>query len=139
MERTGSGIYASHYYPKLGPYDSQDPNVVESHLLLMNVAGVDGVLIDWYEWQGTNGDIDSLLRGSNVLVAQIDTMGLEFGVVLEDSFAGNIDQTKAYIAYLRQNYFTHPSYIRDEVYFALQLHHAGTRVRFRNVEVRALP
>src|SRR5689334_4515096 len=39
---------ASHSYPLVGPYDSADPDVLEYHTLLMKVAGIDGVVADWY-------------------------------------------------------------------------------------------
>ena len=39
---------ASHYRPLIGPYDSGDPDVLEYHALLMKLAGIDGVIIDWY-------------------------------------------------------------------------------------------
>src|SRR5437867_7906802 len=39
---------ASHYFPLLGLYDSDDPNTLECHALLMKLAGIDGVFIDWY-------------------------------------------------------------------------------------------
>ena len=104
---------ASHYYPQIGPYDSSDPDVIEYHLLLMKLSGVDGVLIDWYGVQGTNGDIGTLLTSSNDLVAKMDDFGMEFAVVLEDRFSANINQAKANVAYLRDNYFINPQYIRQ--------------------------
>ena len=39
---------ASHYHPTIGPYDSRDPDVIEYHALLMRVAGIDGIAVDWY-------------------------------------------------------------------------------------------
>lgn len=39
---------AAKLYPAIGPYDSGDPDVLEYHLLLMKLAGIDGVVIDWY-------------------------------------------------------------------------------------------
>ena len=103
---------ASHYYPIIGPYDSSDPDVIEYHLLLMKYSGVDGVLIDWYGVQGTNGDVAQLLSNSNAIVDQVDDVGLEFGVVLEDRFSANVSQAQANVAYLRDNYFNKPEYIR---------------------------
>ena len=44
VDATGKRQIASHYYPKIGPYASSDPDVIEYHLLLMKYAGVDGVL-----------------------------------------------------------------------------------------------
>lgn len=34
-------------YPLIGPYDSNDPDVIEYQLLTMKLAGIDGVIIDW--------------------------------------------------------------------------------------------
>ena len=112
VDSEGRRQIASHYYPKIGPYASSDADVIEYHLLLMKMAGVDGVLIDWYGVQGTNGDIVSLLNNSNALINQVDDFGLEFGVVMEDRFAANVGQTEANVAYLRDNYFNKPEYIR---------------------------
>lgn len=39
---------ASKLYPVIGPYDSAAEDVIEYHLLHMKVAGIDGVIIDWY-------------------------------------------------------------------------------------------
>lgn len=39
---------ASWYYPLAGPYDSADPAVLEYHVLLMKLSGIDGVIADWY-------------------------------------------------------------------------------------------
>lgn len=45
---TGRRQIASHYYPLAGPYDSADPAILEYHVLLMKLAGLDGVIADWY-------------------------------------------------------------------------------------------
>ncbi|MEZ5433855.1 MAG: hypothetical protein R3F31_22355 [Verrucomicrobiales bacterium] len=37
---------ASHDYPLIGPYDSGDSDVLECQVLLMKIAGIDGVIID---------------------------------------------------------------------------------------------
>jgi Glycosyl hydrolase family 99 len=112
VDATGKRQIASHYYPKIGPYASRDADVIEYHLLLMKLSGVDGVLIDWYGVQGTNGDINDLLTSSNAIANRVDNVGLEFGVVLEDRFSANIGQAKANVAYLHENYFNKPDYIR---------------------------
>ena len=70
VDATGKRQIASHYYPKIGPYASSDADVIEYHLLLMKLSGVDGVMIDWYGVQGTNGDIGNLLTSSNAIVDQ---------------------------------------------------------------------
>jgi hypothetical protein len=121
QDANGKRQIASHFYPLIGPYASSDPDVIEYHLLLMKLSGVDGVMIDWYGVKGTNGDIDSLLKNSNAAVAKVDDFGLKFAVVLEDRFSrvaeGNpnpdIDAARANMAYLRDNYFKNANYIRQ--------------------------
>ena len=120
VDATGKRQIASNYYPKIGPYDSNDPDVIEYHLLLMKMAGIDGVLIDWYGVQGANGDVGSLLTNSNAIVDLVDDYDMEFGVVLEDRFSTNgingtpnIGMAEANVAYLRDNYFNNPNYIRE--------------------------
>jgi hypothetical protein len=112
VDATGKRQIASHYYPKIGAYQSNDADVIEYHMLLMKYAGVDGVMIDWYGVQGTNGDIGRLLTNSNAVVDRIGNYGLDFSVVLEDRFSANIGQAKANVAYLKNNYFNRPEYIR---------------------------
>ncbi len=112
VDASGKRQIASHYYPKIGAYQSNDPDVIEYHLLLMKLSGVDGVMIDWYGVQGTNGDINRLLTNSNAVVDRMDDVGLDFSVVMEDRFSANINQAKANVAYLRDNYFNKPDYTR---------------------------
>jgi hypothetical protein len=105
---------ASHFYPLIGPYDSREPAVIQYHMLLMKYAGVDGLLINWYGEKGTNGDINSLLESSNAIIAQTKSTGMKFSVVMEDRFAGTIDDTKANLAYLDSKYYTNSQYIQHE-------------------------
>jgi hypothetical protein len=120
VDASGKRQIASHYYPKIGPYDSTDPNVIEYHLLLMKYSGIDGPMIDWYGVQGANGDVDSLLTASNAIINKVGNYGLQFGVVAEDNFWTNsisdptpdINKAKTNMNYLRDNYFNNPSYIR---------------------------
>jgi hypothetical protein len=78
----------------------------------MKLSGVDGVLINWYGVEGTNGDVASLLNNSNALIDRVDDFGLQFGVVMEDRFSASIGQAQANVAYLRDNYFNNSQYIR---------------------------
>jgi hypothetical protein len=120
VDASGKRQIASHYYPKIGPYDSTDADVIEYHSLLMKYSGIDGALVDWYGVQGANGDVGSLLTASNAFVNKVGNFGLGFGVVAEDNFwtvsIGNttpdINKAKANVAYLRDNYFNQPNYIR---------------------------
>ena len=108
----GQREIASHFYPLIGPYSSRDPIIIEYHLLLMKIAGADGILIDWYGVEGINGDIDNLLVNSNSIVSRTPEFGMDFAVVLEDRFAQSVADVSTNVAYLRDNYFDLPNYIR---------------------------
>lgn len=108
----GQRQIASHYYPLIGPYASRNKEVIEYHLLLIKLAGIDGILIDWYGTVGSNGDVKDLLKSSDSIVARTGEFGLEFGVVLEDRFSRSKDDVKANFAYLKNNYFNRSEYIR---------------------------
>lgn len=103
---------ASHYYPLIGPYASRDHDVIEYHMLLMKLSGIDGVLINWYGVSGSNGDINDLLKSSDSIVSHVDDYGLQFGVIMEDRFSRSISDVKANMDYLKNNYFNKPEYIR---------------------------
>lgn len=74
---------ASHYYPLIGPYDSNDPHVLECHVLLMKFAGIDGAIIDWYGIQD-HRDYAAIHRNTNHLIAYIKKAGLSFAICYED-------------------------------------------------------
>jgi glycosyl hydrolase family 99/dockerin type I repeat protein len=112
VDATGKRQIASHYYPKIGPYDSTDPNVLEYHMLLMKYSGVDGLAIDWYGQAGTNGDVGSLLTASNAIVNKTANYGLQFSVVLEDRFASGVNDVKTNMNYLKNNYFNKSNYTK---------------------------
>jgi len=80
---SGERQIASWYYPLIGPYDSSDPAVLEYHVLLMKLAGVDGVIVDWY------GSSDFLDYGINnqatlKLFQCVRNAGLKFSICYED-------------------------------------------------------
>jgi len=104
----------AHYHPLIGPYDGGDTSVLEYHLLLMKLSGIDGVMIDWYGKTGTNGDVTPLFNTSNALIAQTPNVGLKFGLVMEDNFWGTTLATYAQPNgnYAVANLFTNPQYIK---------------------------
>ena len=114
---------ASHYHPIIGPYDSADPDVLEYHGFLMKLAGIDGVVVDWY------GTVDYLDYGINhrntaLFLDQAGRTGLDFAVCYEDETiprlikAGRLDAGKRVdharheISWLAENWFARPSYLK---------------------------
>jgi hypothetical protein len=79
----GKPAIASHYHPLIGPYDSGDAAVLEYHLLLMKLAGIDGVIVDWY---GTSVLLDypMIHRRTGALFLSAAELGLEVGICYED-------------------------------------------------------
>ncbi|WP_207432263.1 T9SS type A sorting domain-containing protein [Sabulibacter ruber] len=112
VDANGKRQIAAHFYPLIGPYASRDKDVIEYHLLLMKLSGIDGVLINWYGTQGSNADVNDLLTSSNAIVSYVDDFGMQFGVIMEDRFSRNIEDAKANLRYLKNNYFNKPQYIR---------------------------
>ena len=93
-DATGRRKIASHYYPLIGPYDSADPHVLEYHALLMKVAGVDGVIADWYGNEDFN-DYAMIHRRTAALFEVLERRELKFAVCYEDRILKTlIDQGK---------------------------------------------
>lgn len=74
---------ASQHYPIIGPYDSNDPDVLTYHLQTIKLAGIDGLIIDWY---GTDDYYDYAMihRNTQHLVKHIKKAGLKFIICYED-------------------------------------------------------
>ena len=81
--KEGKRLLASHYRPLLGPYDSNDPDVLECQALLMKFSGVDGVIVDWYGKNDFN-DYAAIHRNAVHLVKYLKRAGLSFAVCYED-------------------------------------------------------
>ena len=74
---------ASKLSPTIGPYDSSDTSVLEYHLLLMKLAGIDGIIIDWYGLTDVN-DYAELHRNTTLLIDMAGPLGLEVAICYED-------------------------------------------------------
>ncbi|MAF11298.1 hypothetical protein CMK11_12675 [Candidatus Poribacteria bacterium] len=74
---------ASHHYPAIGPYDSTDPDLLSYHFLLMKVAGVDGVIIDWYGAEDIH-DYAFINRATGAAIDAAAAFGLQYAICYED-------------------------------------------------------
>ena len=116
VDASGKRQIAAHYYPLIGPYDSADRDVIEYHLLLMKLSGIDGVLIDWYGAHEVR-DYGGNRRNAEVLIARLHEVGLDFAMVYEDftaEFAADsaLVAAQADLRYARDRYFSHERYVR---------------------------
>ena len=120
VDEDGRRQIAAHYYPLIGPYSSSDPDLIEYHLLLMKLSGIDGVLIDWY---GAHDVFDYRpnKRNAEALIDRFDEVGLEFGIVYEEFTAAHVAEAEGMgsaieaaqvdLRYMQSEYFAHDRYI----------------------------
>jgi len=123
INATGEREIASWYYPLIGPYDSSDPAVLEYHVLLMKLAGIDGVIVDWY------GSADFMDYGLNnqatlKLLQFTRKAGLKFSICYEDqtiqhlidghylAASNAVLQAQQEMLYLQNHFFSDASYLR---------------------------
>ncbi|MCP4889760.1 MAG: hypothetical protein GY904_24530 [Planctomycetaceae bacterium] len=119
----GKRQIASKYYPLIGPYDSGDPNVLEYHLLLMKLAGIDGVIVDWYGLTNFN-DYAILHRNTTRMLQQCERLKMKFVICYEDQTipalvkgnrltpANRVSHAATEIKWLNKYWFQSPSYVR---------------------------
>jgi hypothetical protein len=123
IDASGERQIASWYHPLIGPYDSADPVVLEYHVLLMKLAGVDGVIVDWY---GRDNHLDYAINNerSAGIFKFTRKAGLKFALCYEDRTVlqqitdGALAATNAIahaqqtMLYVQSNYFGNPAYLR---------------------------
>ena len=80
VHANGERDIASPDYPLTGPYDSSDPDAVEYQLLLMRLAGFDGVVVDW-DGRRLNPYRHQALMD---LLPHLDTFGMKLIVCMEE-------------------------------------------------------
>lgn len=73
----------SHYHPLIGTYDSTDAAVLECQLLQMKMAGVDGVIVDWYGI-GKAADYSSNHDATKAMFEAASRLGMKFAACYED-------------------------------------------------------
>ena len=83
IKKNGQREIASHQYPLIGPYDSNDPDALVCQVLLMKLAGINGVIIDWYGIKPFR-DYSTIHRNTKHLIKYIKRAGLEFAICYED-------------------------------------------------------
>ncbi|MCH2061777.1 MAG: glycoside hydrolase family 71/99-like protein [Verrucomicrobiales bacterium] len=121
--REGKRLLASHYRPLIGPYDSNDPDVLECQVLLMKLSGIDGVIVDWYGKNDFN-DYAAIHRNAVHLVQYLKRAGLNFAVCYEDRTVGQMIKGGALKAedavlhgrdtlrWLQANWFNREAYLK---------------------------
>jgi hypothetical protein len=117
----GTREIAASKYPLIGPYDSNDPAVLDCHVLLMKFAGVDGAIIDWYGIEAFR-DYEMLHRNTLHFIKHLKKAGLSFAICYEDQTvkhmvaekfikpAAAVAQGEEVMRWMDKNWFSDPSY-----------------------------
>jgi hypothetical protein len=120
---SGKRQIASWYYPLIGPYDSLDPAVLEYHVLLMKLAGADGVAVNWYGTEHFN-DYAIINQRTLALLNYTRKAGLKFCLCYEDqtipleidgghlTASAAISHAQQTMLYAQRIYFSDLSYLR---------------------------
>lgn len=124
-QNNGRREIASQFYPIIGPYDSGDLAVIEYHLLLMKLAGIDGVVVDWYG-RADCYDYKKLHENVVLLVNMVEKYQMKFLICYEDQsinalvdqevipHASRVSQATNELKWLAENWFQRDSYARLE-------------------------
>ena len=74
---------ASHDYPLIDLYDSGDPHALECQVQQMKLAGIDGVIVDWYGIKKFY-DYATIHQNTLRLIEFLKRAGLRFAICYED-------------------------------------------------------
>jgi len=123
LTAAGKRDIASWYYPLIGPYDSADPAVLEYHVLLMKLSGIDGVIVDWYGMDNY-ADYAGIEQRTAALLYYTRKAGLAFSLCYEDQTVQHeidggfikasdaVARARQTLLYAQAHYFTDPTYFR---------------------------
>lgn len=116
---------ASHDYPLIGLYDTRDPDALECQVLQMKLAGIEGVIIDWYGIRDFF-DYASLHESTQKLIPLLKKAGMKFAICYEDQSikhmvnGGSLDESEALnhgrevMRWMEETWFQDESYAKIE-------------------------
>ncbi len=123
VDASGQREIASWYRPLIGPYDSADPAVLEYHVLLMKLAGIDGVVVNWY---GPDDYLDYAVNNerAQAICRFARQAGLKFALCYEDQSIQRqvaadrlpapeaLSRARQTMLYAQTHFFEDPAYLR---------------------------
>lgn len=123
VDAAGRPEAATHDPPLIGLYDSGDPHALDCQVQLMKLAGIDGVIVDWY---GTTEfrDYAVIHRNTEKLIATIHRAGLKFAICYEDQTVKHmvendfilpeqaVEEGARSLRWLDEHWFSDEAYVR---------------------------
>ncbi|EZH72804.1 hypothetical protein ATO12_21985 [Aquimarina atlantica] len=144
-DENGNRQIASYYYPAIGPYSSNDPDLHEYHFLMMKLSGVDGVIFDWYGSRDVH-DYGLIKKSTETFINTLEDLGLEFSIMYEDRVAAQaveqsistniIEAAQEDFTYINDTYFSSPKYMQyngKNMLFVFGPHHLTTETEWNLV------
>ena len=101
-------IKGAAHYPLLGPYDSQDPNVIRAQIRMAKQAGIDGFLTSWW---GPAAFEDRSFQTLLEVAREEDFSILMYYESVRDELT--VELISEELDYFLSNYGNHPAYLRD--------------------------
>ncbi|WP_405205523.1 glycoside hydrolase family 71/99-like protein [Aquimarina sp. LLG6339-5] len=139
IKENGKREIASYFYPVIGPYSSSDPDLQEYHFLMMKLAGIDGVIFDWYGSKDLY-DYQKIKNATESFITRLEDLDFDFSIMYEDrvavqSFNQNlspspIEAVQEDLLYINDTYFSSPNYIKHNnknLLFVFGPHHITTQ------------
>jgi hypothetical protein len=141
----GSLQIASYYYPVIGPYSSNDPDLHEYHFLMMKLSGIDGVIFDWYGSKDLH-DYGLIKTSTETFINTLEDLGLNFSIMYEDRVAAQaadqsvdtniIEAAQQDLIYINDTYFSSLEYMKHNnknLLFVFGPHYLTTKTEWNQV------
>ncbi|AXT53162.1 hypothetical protein D1818_20890 [Aquimarina sp. BL5] len=145
IDMNGKREIASYYYPIIGPYSSSDPHLQEYHFLMMKLAGVDGVIFDWYGNRDLH-DYENIKSATESFINTLEDLDFDFSIMYEDRVAMQaydqqlsssiIEAAQEDLQYINDTYFSSPNYIKyndKNLLFVFGPHHITTQQEWDSI------
>lgn len=98
----GKNDIGANYFPALGAYSSNDPEIIAKHMALIKEAGIGVLAISWW---GANHFTDKSVKTYLDLAEQF---GLKLAFHIEPVYKSAVE-FREHLEYLDENYLTHPA------------------------------
>jgi len=103
---TAEDIGSSTDYPLLGAYDSQDSEVIRSHMILAKYAGIDGFIVSWW---GINSFEDNAF---SKIIKVAEELGFNVTIYYESVRDMSKEQIINELAYVIRKYSSSKAFLR---------------------------